>query len=159
MKVRIGNYRKEGSSSPRIERIEIHPWDTYSAYHTLSLVIYPMLLAFKNDVVEKGAVPSDFFQEIDVSDKTEEEALAIHEAAYNKALEMWLAVIDKMIWSFGEIKDDYDGEQKFFGIKFDEAITNIEDRYDIDKDGLNDYYQKVDEGLALFARHYRSLWW
>jgi hypothetical protein len=159
MKVKIGNYRKDDSTTPRIERIEIHPWDTYSAYHTLSLIIYPMLLAFKNDVVEKGSVPSDFFQAVDVSDKTEEEAKAIHDKIYSEALEKWLSVLDKMIWSFGEIKDDYEGEQKFFGINFDEDITDIKDRYDIDNDGLNDYYQKVDEGLALFARHYRSLWW
>lgn len=159
MKVRIGNYRKEGSKAPRIERVEIHPWDTYSAYHTLALIIYPMLVGYRKDVDEKGVVPSDFFQAVDVSDKTEEEAKALHDKMYAEALEKWLFVLDKMIWAFNEIRNDYEGEEAFFSIDETKAEDDLQNRYDLDQNGLNDYYEKIDEGLHLFARHYRSLWW
>jgi len=160
MKVRIGNYKSERAKKPRIEKVAVHPWDTYSADNTLALVIHPVLVAFKEDVKEKGAVPSDFLDPVDVSAMTEEEAQALHEKMYNEALLKWEGIIDQMIWSFGEVKGDYAGEESFFKIKDTDAdVMDLESRYDIDNNGLNDYYEKIDEGLKLFARYYRSLWW
>lgn len=159
MKVRIGNYRSEKSKKPRIEKIEVHPWDTYSAYHTLGLIIYPVLVAYRQDIVDKEIVPADFLKPVDVSDKTEEEAQEIHEKLHDEALAEWLAILDKIIWAFEQIKDDFRGEHEFFKINENEDIDDLESRFDIDKDGLNDYYEQIDEGLQLFARYYRSLWW
>ena len=159
MKVRIGNYRSERAKKPRIENVQVHPWDTYSAYHTLALVIYPVLTAYKTDILEKGAVPAEFLETVDVSDMTEEEAQTTHERIYSEAEGKWEAVLDKIIWSFNEIKDDYAGEEEFFAVNEDADEKDIEARYDIDNDGLNDYYEKIDSGLALFGRYYRSLWW
>jgi hypothetical protein len=125
----------------------------------MALIIYPMLVAYRADVADKGVVPSDFFQSVDVTGKTEEEAKAIHEKMYNEALEKWLSVLDKMIWAYNEIRHDYEGEEKFFSVDDGKDVTDLENRYDLDKNGLNDYYERIDEGLHLFARHYRSLWW
>ena len=157
MKVRIGNYRSDKAKSPRIEKVQIHPWDTYSAYHTLALVIYPLLVAFKKDVLEKGAVPHEFLEPVDVSDLSSEEAEKVQDVVYGEAEYRWIETLDKMIWAFEQIKGDYEGEEEFFSTRKDFDDMNYVE--DIDMDGLNDYYQKIDEGLALFGRYYRSLWW
>lgn len=163
MKVRIGNYRGPRAKRPRIEKVVIHPWDTYSAEHTLALVIHPMLIAFRKDVEEKGGVPSTFLEPIDVSELSEEEAQKVHDEAHNEATAKWLAAIDEMIWAFEQVKDNYDGEQKFFKEKAPlEEIEDdgaILDNLEVDTEGLNAYYEKIDAGLATFAKHYRSLWW
>jgi len=159
MKVRIGNYKSEKAKKPRVEKVQIHPWDTYSAYRTLGLVIYPVLLAFKKDVLEKGAVPHEFLEPVDVEGLSEEEATKVQQVVYGEAEYRWVETLDKMIWAFEQIKDDFEGEEKFFSERKDVPMEKFEDRYDIDHDGLNDYYEKIDEGLNLFARYYRSLWW
>lgn len=160
MRVKIGNYKTERAKKPRIESVQVHPWDTFSADHTLALVIYPVLVAYKNDIIEKGSVPSDFLKTVDVSDKTEEEAQKLHDQMYAEGIKFWTETLDKMIWSFNEIKDDYIGEEKFLTIRDENAdVTDIANRYDIDENGLSDYYEKIDEGLQLFGRYYRSLWW
>ena len=159
MKVRIGNYRTDRSKKPRIENVQVHPWDTYSADATLALVVYPVLVAYKQDILEKGAVPSEFLTPVDVSGKSEEEAQKIHDEMYGVGLTKWEEVLNKMIWSFEQAKDGYVGEEDFFAINEDVDSEDIENRYDIDNEGLNDYYQKIDEGLSLFGRYYRSLWW
>ena len=159
MKVRIGNYRSERSKKPRIENVQVHPWDTYSADATLALIIYPTLVAYKKEILEKGVVPPEFLQPVDVSNMTEEEAQEIHEKMYSEGLAKWEEVLNKMIWSFEQAKDGYVGEEEFFAINEDADDEDVENRYDIDNDGLNDYYEKIDDGLALFGRFYRSLWW
>lgn len=157
MKVNFGKYKKNGKE--RTEKVEIHDWDTFSADHTLSLIIHPLLVRFKEVSKEKGGVPSDFLETVDVSEMTEEEAEAIHEKLHDEAEKRWHEILDKMIWSFNEIKNNYEGEEAFFSINEDVPEEDIENRYDMDKNGLNDYYEKIDEGLTLFGRYYRSLWW
>ena len=160
MRVKIGNYRSARAKKPRITNIQVHPWDTYSADVTLGMIIHPVLVAYKEDIVEKGAVPSDFLRTVDVSDMTDEEAQTLHDQLYKEGMQKWSKVLDSMIWSFEQVKDDYVGEEKFLTIRDENAdVTDIANRYDIDDDGLNDYYEKIDEGLQLFGRYYRSLWW
>jgi len=57
----------------------------------------------------------------------------------------WCSMLDKMIWSM-------------------EQIANSEGGTFIDPDGLTDeevtiYYNKLQEGLTLFGRNFRGLWW
>jgi len=160
MKVKIGNYRKGSNpKTPRIEKVDIEKWDTYSADHTLSLIIHPLLVKFRDNVLAQGIVPSEFLPTRDVSDLTEEEAAELHARLHVEGSEKWVGILDKMIWSFYQIKTNYYGEKSFFK----EVEGNPEDpdynKFDIDKDGLNDYYEKIDEGAQLFGRYYRSLWW
>ena len=61
--------------------------------------------------------------------------------------------------TFEQIKNNYEGEADFFTEREDVPVEDVVDRYDIDSDGLNDYYEKIDEGISLFGRYYRSLWW
>ena len=160
MKVRIGNYKSERSKKPRIEKVSVHPWDTYSADNTLAMVIYPVLVAYKKDVQDKGVVPADFLDTVDVTGISDEDAQALHEKLFNEALLKWEGLLDEMIWSFDEVRGDYAGEEAFFKIKDENAdLGDLGNRYDIDNNGLNDYYEKIDMGLQLFARYYRSLWW
>lgn len=103
MKVDIGDYPK--GKRKRKEKVEVQKHDTYSLCDTLALVILPCLEEFKK---HKDSYP------MDMSEKE------------------WDEIIDKMIFSFTEIKND-----------------------------MSDYenYEKVQEGLDLFAKWYRGLWW
>ena len=60
-----------------------------------------------------------------------------------KSVEEWLEIIDQMIWSHSEIANSFPGEP------------------DIREGGpekMTAYYEKVQKGLDLFAKHYMNLW-
>lgn len=154
MKVNIGNYPSSKSTKKRKEEVIINSWDSYSAYHTMSLIIHPLLIDFKKKSI---GVPSSFIPD-DYSDKN-----------HKKVLKEWKIVIDKMIWSFDQIKKDFPGENKAFkknGKKFsmkkdDETngSTITETGFSFDKEKYDEYYKKVQEGIDLFAKYYINLWW
>jgi hypothetical protein len=82
----------------------------------------------------------------------------------------WIEIIDKMIYAFEdeknapEIPDNYlemhiseeANENGYFPCEFE--ITDQE-KYDNHKADDEEHHKKVQEGLDLFAKHYKSLWW
>jgi hypothetical protein len=137
VKVHIGNYRVK-SEKPRIERVKIDSFDSYSAYHTLALIIHPLLIEFRNKIKQRGGYPSSIIEgSCDDSDET-----------YEQNLNKWVDILDKMIWSFSEIVNDNPGEHKYFA-----------DDGKLDMAGMLEYYKRIQEGLDLFGKHYQSLWW
>jgi hypothetical protein len=88
-------------------------------------------------------------------------------------------VLDKMIWSFEQLlKGDYDekyhhGKSDYDWIKSDKQYHNpltgkMEDTFQmVDKDPDSHWYdseghklhdERIQEGLELFGKYYRSLW-
>jgi hypothetical protein len=57
--------------------------------------------------------------------------------------------LDKMIWAFDEVRKGYPGEEKFWAA----------DNSDFDSVGCKQYYDTVQEGINIFAKHFRTLWW
>jgi len=82
--------------------------------------------------------------------------------------EQWLDMLDKMIYAFDshepEIPDGYlhmeiieePNEQGDFPI---EITVTDQIKYDIYKEELIMHENKVQEGLNLFAKYYKHLWW
>lgn len=60
--------------------------------------------------------------------------------------EEWDEILDKMIFSFEEIKKDCMGCE----ISFDDPDW---------KNKVVEYDSKIQEGLELFGKHFRDLWW
>lgn len=99
--------------------------------NTIAKWILPRLKAFKKDSI---AFPAD----LDSPDE-------------------WDEILDKMIWSFDYItnQDEYEDEiiEKYKDNEFDE-----DGHYRWIKDA-KELSEKCQEGLDLFAKYFRSLWW
>lgn len=176
MKVNIGNYPRKGN---RKIDIQIDGYDTWSMDNTLALIILPMLLQLK---ATKHGVPSQF---ADVGGAGHEDQDSFdfykesHAEAFDHAIKEWDEILDKMIWSFQQLAiDDYDkqyhhGVAEMDWIETDKQYPNpitgkIEKTYQmVDKNPDSHWYdhvghqmheERIQEGLELFGKHYRSLW-
>lgn len=177
MKVKLGNYNKDGSSR-RID-VEIEKFDTYSLDHTLALIILPALLQLK---ATKMGVPSEF-ADAGGADYDSQDSFDFYKDSHNDAFDIrckqWEEVLDKIIWSFQQIAmDDYEklyhhGEPDYDWVKTDEQYTNPlngqpEDTFTmVDKNpgehwynaaGHMEHEKRIQEGLELFGKYYRHLW-
>lgn len=113
MKVNLPNPNDENA----LESIQIDKWDTWSMDYTLSLLIVPMLKQLKEDSHGYPATLNSF--------------------------EEWQGILDKMIWSFEQAKNEYEG---CYGL----ALNNNEE--------YKAYMNQIQQGFDLFGKYYMSLW-
>jgi hypothetical protein len=70
-------------------------------------------------------------------------------------------VLDEMIWAFTQLSDVH-SEDKFFD--HTEVDNNEKDfmkqmkAIKIDRDGINAHNERIDNGLKLFGKYFRTLW-
>lgn len=144
--------------------------DTFSLDSVLSPVILSALKRFKEVVTSPehsewrgipGRVIWDLFPDSDGNLTDEQSA---------QADARWLEILDTMIYAF-----DHKNEPnlKDYNFKFHhrvlERYENGSSRITIDHDNEAEYQRfradekawqdKVEEGLGLFSRHFKSLWW
>ncbi len=178
MKVKIGKYPR-GVGYRRVN-IEIEKFDTWNMDGTLAKIIYPMLLQLKDT---KQGVPNEVVNDIGGEDYSDQYSFDFYKETYNesfdKACERWNDILDKMIWSFQQIaEEDYDSKYHHGTPKFDWILTGqkypnpitgkMEDTYQmVDKNPTEHWYdsvghqlheERIQEGLELFGKYYRSLW-
>jgi hypothetical protein len=178
MKVKLGNYPKKGDR--RKVSVEIEGFDTWSFDHTLAHIIYPALLQLK---AEKHGVPSNIVDDVGGEDWAAQESFDFyketHDESWTIASKRWDDILDKMIWSFEQIiTDDYSskyfhGKAEYDWIKSDKTFPNpitgkVEETYQmVDKNPDDHWYdsvghqlheERIQEGLDLFGKYYRSLW-
>lgn len=127
----------------RKEKIKYDHYDTWSLDHTLALIIAPGLKQLK--ATQHG-------HPCDVSE------------------DQWAEILDKMIFAFDEIANDYPGEEAFRSGTLDISFEKIEGsknysmvegpnhNYSVDWEGRKMYDERIQEGLTLFGKYYRSLW-
>ena len=177
MKINIGKYPL-GSGKRKID-IQIDRYDTYSMDHTLAMIILPMLLQLKQT---KQGVPAEF-ADIGGADHEKQESFDFykedHHEMFNKSVERYEEILDKMIWSFQQIVEDnwesnyYHGEGDYEWKEIDETQLNpltgkVEKLYEmvdknpeehwIDFEGMEEHRKRIQEGINLFAKYYFSLW-
>lgn len=177
-------------------RVKIETQDLTYLPQTLAHIILPALIQLKADRV---GVPNEFsnhFQKGNTSllrmwenddyqsqlsfDFYTDESIDV----YTRIVEMWVDVLDKMIWSFYEImKSDWSnayqhGRHKTTPIDYDIGLSNqapsrsntrgvyIKNKASISPDskvwfdykGQALHQQRIQEGLDLFAKYYTVLW-
>ena len=179
MKVKIGKFYKSHSALRKIN-VQIESFDTWNLDHTLALVILPALLQLKQ---EKHGVPSEF-ADVGGEDYVEQASFDFYSETKDEAFEIglkrWDVVLDKMIWSFQQlVLEDYT-EKYFHGrrdFSFEKSSTSTyinpltgktEPAYGlvdknpgqhwVDYAGLQEHERRIQEGLELFGKHFRSLW-
>jgi len=166
MKVRIGRYPKNGD---RHINIEIEYFDTWSLDHTLALIILPSLIQLKN---AKHGIPNSFAT-VGGEDWDNQDSFDFYKEsnkdAWAECEKRWDEVLDKMIWSFQQIAiDDYNDKYfhgkavyDFVKVKGHPLHTMVDtnpDEHWVDTNGLNEHEARIQEGLELFGKYYRSLW-
>lgn len=160
MYVRIGRFPDEDSDKERDIDIVIHPYDTWNMDHTLALIIVPMLKQLKK--TKHGAPNVDC---IDVPQILQPKQLEVVKYRENgetdeNFFKRWDYVMDEMIWAFEQIIDD-DAEIKFYDHSKVDDNADINTRVKqmkVDREGLDSHNKRIENGLKLFGKYYRSLW-
>jgi hypothetical protein len=146
----------------RKEVVRIDKYDTWSADSTLAIIIIPMLKQLK---ATKHGTPTGMFCKEDGVDEHGNPS----EEAEQKAIVRWDKTIDHIIWSFQQvIEEDYESFQIVAGeMDLSEHIGDVGKvctplRWKVEPKTNWDAYlahqERVQEGLDLFGKHYRSLW-
>jgi hypothetical protein len=175
MKINIGKYPKKANGRRKID-VQIDNYDTWSLDNTLALIIYPALLQLK---ATKQGVPNEFASEPASNQETFDFYQESYDDEWKQGLERWDETLDKMIWSFEQlIKGDYDeqyhhGEPKYDWVKTDKQYPNpvtgvLEATYKMvdknpdehwyDRVGHQKHDERIQEGLELFGKYFRSMW-
>lgn len=149
MKIYIGNWPKNPAKERKVN-IRIDKWDTWSMDNTLSLIIEPMLKQLK---VTQNGYPSGLEEQ------------------------EWNEILDKMIFAFESLNSDWEdqyhsGEIDFVSIPIDKDGNEVDrkdavyyrmdkgpkDTHVFDEEGWRKHDEKIQEGLELFGKYFRSLW-
>lgn len=146
-------------------KVHIDDWDTWSVDYTLAHIIYPLLIRFKK--LNNGYLMLD--NGIDREDVPDGKGDTCVEE------ECWDFVLDEMIWTFEQIQDETSDDQFYSGeidFQFKELkekdsdgdpLYALEhgpnDTFKVDDEGLRQHHERIDNGLRLFGKYFRSLWW
>jgi hypothetical protein len=143
---------------PEIKYVKIDYWDTWSMDHTLSPIILPML---KQLQATKHGAPL-----VDDEDVPEELRSTNTEPKVNdwdidsNHFKRWDWVMDEMIWAFEQLCKE-DAEAQFFThpqTNKKEPLQDAISRIKVDTEGLATFNDRIDNGLRLFGKYFRSLW-
>jgi hypothetical protein len=158
MRVNIGPYW-EGDEAPpddfdRDIKICIDDYDVWNMDSTLAMIVHPMLIKLKKD--KQGfpcAIPDDDIMNNPV----------LEEEYYAEKHKEWQAILDKMIWSFEQLTLDHYGEDQCYSYDKPEDDTKRTfqeclNAFTWDREGLKRHNEKIQEGLELFGKYFRSLW-
>lgn len=149
-------------------KIHIDDYDVWGADHTIALVVYPILLKLKS---KKHGSP--LVDDEDVPEHLRSTAAPPKENEWDiddNTHARWDWVIDEMIWAFEQCtKDDKGAEQFWSGEvdwKFDKEEGSELHRinhgpnhtFEVDRVGQKAHYDRIQNGLRLFAKYYFGLW-
>lgn len=154
MKVNIGPYKdqdEDGNDFERVEEIEIHDYDTWSADHTLALIIHPLLVQLRKTshgcfYVFDEDVPPHLRSGVD----QHEEDMTFTEGK-------WQWIMDELIWTFLQLKTDCH-DDKFFTHTGEPSTSKPFGEIEVDTDGLEKHHNRIDNGLMMFGKYFRGLW-
>jgi hypothetical protein len=147
-------------------KIHIDDYDVWGADHTIALVVHPILLKLKS---KKHGSPSVAIEDVpEHLHPTEplENAWDIDD----KHHERWAWVLDEMIWAFEQCTKDDRGDEQFWSGEVDWDFKKEEDSelyslnygpnhtFKVDEVARKAHYDRIDNGLRLFAKYYFSLW-
>jgi hypothetical protein len=161
---------------PKIDYVKIDRWDTWSMDSTLTPIILPMLKQLKKD--KHGApntddedVPANLRSTTKAAQKAKKETWDTDGNHFAR----WDWILDEMIWAFQELVDDTWEEQYFSGKSDIVWVPSKEldakgkpltyemkkgpgDTRKYDKKGYAKHSARIDNGIRLFGKYFRSLW-
>lgn len=155
MNVLIGPYTDDNTA--RQIDIRIDPFDTWSMDHTLALIIVPMLKQLK--ATKHGAPLTD---DEDVPEHLRSTAAPPKENNWDvdaNHFKRWDWIIDEMIWAMEQVIKDDDGQFYDCSEVDEEADVNTQvHQMKIDREGLKQYHERIQNGCRLFGKYFQALW-
>lgn len=162
-------------ANQRKRKIKVHidNYDIWSADHTLALIIHPVLLKLREN---KQGSPNVALEDVPAELHPSEPAGPDNGYTDSTVHERWAYVLDEMIWAFEQcIKDDRGDDQFYHNSDQLELITSpLENglssidfnyqkdpgkpKYWVDKRAKKLHYERISNGLRLFAKYYFGLW-
>lgn len=175
MKVTIGPYKDDNTQ--RKEEVHLHDYDTWNMDHTLALIALPMLKQLK---ATKHGVPYMDYEDIPEHlqyDRRQYDQRAVgdlfnnwddFDEEFDHQVKVWDWMMDEMIWAFEQILDDdndsqfYSGESDIYWEELENGYSEMKrgpnDTFQIDHEGMKKHNARIENGLKLFGKYYRSLW-
>ena len=152
----------------RIIKIHIDDYDVWGADHTIALVVHPILLKLKS---KKHGSPH--VDDEDVPEHLRSTAAPPKENEWDTDDNLharWDWVIDEMIWAFEQCAKDDKGDEQFYSGEVDWKFDKEEDSelyqmgkgpkhtFTVDREAKKAHYDRIQNGLRLFAKYYFALW-
>jgi hypothetical protein len=156
----------------RTIKVKIDRWDTWSADHTMSYIILPLLKELQKNAHGAPRVDDD-----DVPEKlrsTSAPELSKADTAQggvdDNYFKRWDYVIDAMIFAFNtKTGDDEDWEDQFSSGERDTLFIKLEDgnyemtkgaghTFETDWAARQAYQARITNGFRLFGKYYEGLW-
>ena len=161
-----GLFTLRNSINRDIRYIHIDPWDAWSIEHTLSPIILPMLQELKR--VKHGA---PFVADEDVPPRlrskkggykgnADPDLHRIEDDVDSKFFRRFDYILDEMIWTFTQLSmDDHEGQfydhtESRKEIDLNKSVLKIK----VNRVGLRKHNARIENGLRLFGKYYRTLW-
>jgi hypothetical protein len=144
------------------KKIKIDDFDVWSADETLSLIILPLLKKLRK---QKHGTPATDVEDAPIS-LTEDDD-------FSKT--RWNWILSEMIWTFEQLQPNYDWEAQYHSGKSDFKSIPIQwdkegkptlflldegpkHTHTFDNEGWEKHNKRIENGLRLFGKHFRSLW-
>jgi hypothetical protein len=157
MEVKLPNYVSNKKHIIKVDR-----WDTWNCDSTIAKLVFPMLLQLKD---EKQGVPSEF-GEVGGEAHGVQDSFEFYQESYafawDEGVKRWDTILEKIIWSMYQIAYvDYDQKYHHGESDYDFSdgkLTQLNSDYWYDAAGAAKHEERIQEGLDLFGKYFRSLW-
>lgn len=155
------------SKQSRKVKIHIDDYDIWNTDATLAIIILPMLKKIKEDKHGTPWIHDEDVPEELRSDKAPPKRYDYDWDTNNDR--RWHWVLDEMIWSFEQLQPDYDWEDQYHKGKIEFVKHPLEngmnaltrgpgDTHQFDRKGYMEHNDRIQRGLILFGKYFRSLW-
>lgn len=161
MKANFGKFPGSRSKKERVIQLRIDPWDSWNADHTIAMIAAPLLKQLSET---KQGAPYVDDQDIPESlgirstdAKPKESEYDIDEFHFTR----WEWVLGEIIWAMQEIADHKPTEETFFDhSEVDENAGLMEQvqKIKIDREGLDAYHARLQNGCRLMGVYFMNLW-
>lgn len=132
-------------------RVKINRWDSWSADHTLSLVILPILKQLRD--TKRGGPGTD---DADVPEELRRSSAPPVENEWDTDdnwFKRWDWILNEMIFAFEQLSAE-DWEAQFHWVNGDYKKGKIP----FNADAYRAHAARIDNGTTLFGKYYRCLW-
>ena len=143
MKVQLGKPGRKNSANT----VVIDDHDTWNVAYTVARIIHPLLLKYRENMTGYPELWEDGMVTHHCYDRQLHFEFIDEDIERDYLLKKWQTNVDKMCRAFGMIVEKEKWEDTWLDKSYHEH--KIEEAK---------YYEAVDEGLALFAKYYHSLW-
>jgi hypothetical protein len=150
------------SKKKRVEFVHIDNYDVWGMDHTLALIILPMLRKLQTQKHGYGWIDNkDVPKELRSSARGARTGIKNSYDWDNYAEARYSWMMAELIWTFEQLADDCDNEDQFFDhteSSKEKDLNKSIRKLKVDRVGLKAHQDRIENGLRLFGKYFRTLW-